>query len=106
MPQPFRQLVLKAVGLAKIGEQGFTRMMFRLRADLVAADDIGAAGHQAGSDAPLGDGGKNLLSAATSDAEERFEGGAVDPGVEGRFELADGFGEAVEPERFIGHRVS
>jgi hypothetical protein len=48
-------------------------------------------------------GGQKLLGAAAADAAQRLEGGAVDPLLGAVFELADGFGEAVEPEWLVRH---
>jgi hypothetical protein len=67
------------------------------------SDDIGAMSDHAGPHPPPGDRSQELLGAAPADGEQRLEGGPVHPGLGGIFELADGFGQAVEPERLIRH---
>jgi hypothetical protein len=69
------------------------------------AHQIGAAGHHAGSDTANREGREKLLGAAAADAQERLESGAVDPRLGAVFELAEGFGEPVEPQRFVWHFV-
>jgi hypothetical protein len=66
-------------------------------------DKIGAAGHHAGSDTANRDGRQKLLGAASADAQEQLESRAVDPRLGAVFELAEGFGQAVEPKWLIGH---
>jgi hypothetical protein len=68
------------------------------------SDDVGAVGNQAGPHATFGDRSEQLLGASAPDAEERLKGGAVDQGVSAFLEPPEGFREAVEPKRLVGHR--
>jgi hypothetical protein len=70
---------------------------------LKMSDDMTAVGDYAGSHAALGDGRQNLLGAPASDAQQRLEGGPVDPRLGILLELANSFREAIQPEGFIRH---
>ena len=65
-------------------------------------DQLGAVGYQAGPHA-LGNGSQQLLGAPAADREQRLEGSPVDPWLIVLFKLTDSLGQAVEPQRLIGH---
>ena len=62
-----------------------------------------AIGQAVGADA-LGDtGSQDLLGAAAADAQQEFEGGAVDEGPGQALELAEDVVDSAIPEGFGGH---
>ena len=68
------------------------------------SDEGVAIGEPVGADASGNAGRQNLLGAAAPDAEERFNGGAVNERAGKGFEGLDYCRDSAVPERFGGHR--
>lgn len=85
---PAALFVMVAIAMGEVAEVG---------------DEGVAVGESIGADAASDAGSQNLLSAAAADAEERFDGGAVNERAGKGFEGLDYQGNSAVPKGFGGH---